>query len=163
MVKVMEGCYRDVNIALANELFKISEALGIDFYEARESALHQYCHIHMPSTGVGGHCIPVYPWFLVKEMEKRELFGHARLIRAARELNDEMVSYWAQKIILQCLQINKPLQDVRICLQGITYREGVKGLYHSRNLALARLLQEKGSLYSSAMSCSPRRRYDPWV
>jgi UDP-N-acetyl-D-mannosaminuronic acid dehydrogenase len=144
MVKVMEGCYRDVNIALANELFKISETLGIDFYEARESALHQYCHIHMPSTGVGGHCIPVYPWFLVKEMEKRELFGHARLIRAAREQNEEMIGYWAQKIILQCLQINKPLQDVRICLQGITYREGVKGLYHSRNLALARLLQEKG-------------------
>ena len=144
MVKVMEGCYRDVNIALANELFKISEALGIDFYEARESALHQYCHIHMPSTGVGGHCIPVYPWFLVKEMEKRELFDHARLLRTARELNDEMIGYWAEKIILQCLQINKPLQDVRICLQGITYREGVKGLYHSRNLALAWLLQVKG-------------------
>jgi len=54
MVKVMEGCYRDVNIALANELFKISEALGIDFYEARESALHQYCHIHMPSLVSAG-------------------------------------------------------------------------------------------------------------
>jgi len=77
-------------------------------------------------------------------MEKRELFDHARLLRAARELNDEMIGYFAEKIILQCLQINKPLQDVRICLHGVTYREGVKGLYHSRNLALARRLLEKG-------------------
>ncbi|MCK9440065.1 MAG: nucleotide sugar dehydrogenase, partial [Methanothrix sp.] len=69
MIKVMEGCYRDVNIALANELFKICEDLGIDFFEAREKANHQFCHIHLPSTGVGGHCIPVYPWFLIKEME----------------------------------------------------------------------------------------------
>jgi UDP-N-acetyl-D-mannosaminuronic acid dehydrogenase len=75
MIKVMEGCYRDVNICLANELLKISESLEVDFFEARENALHQYCHIHLPSTGVGGHCIPVYPWFLIKEMEKREKFG----------------------------------------------------------------------------------------
>lgn len=58
-VKVIEGCYRDVNIALANELYKIAEELGIDFYGARENANHQYCNIHLPSTGVGGHCIPV--------------------------------------------------------------------------------------------------------
>ena len=72
MIKVMEGCYRDVNIALANELFKICQDLGVDFMEARDKANHQFCHIHLPSTGVGGHCIPVYPWFLIKEMEKRE-------------------------------------------------------------------------------------------
>jgi len=73
-IKVMEGCYRDVNIGLANELFKIAGALGIDFYEARSRANHQYCHVHLPSTGVGGHCIPVYPWFLIREMERRERF-----------------------------------------------------------------------------------------
>lgn len=72
MIKVMEGCYRDVNIALANELYKICQDLDIDFFEAREMACHQFCHIHLPSTGVGGHCIPVYPWFLIKEMEKEK-------------------------------------------------------------------------------------------
>jgi UDP-N-acetyl-D-mannosaminuronic acid dehydrogenase len=144
MIKVMEGCYRDVNICLANELFKISESLGLDFFEARESANHQYCHIHLPSTGVGGHCIPVYPWFLIKEMEKREKFGHVRLLRTSREINDEMIEYWAEKIVLECMKVDKPLADVKICIRGITFRAGVKEFYHSRNMALAKLLMEKG-------------------
>jgi len=144
LIKVMEGCYRDVNIALANELLKVAQELGIDFYEAREHANHEFCHIHLPSTGVGGHCIPVYPWFLIREMEKRGKYGHAKLLRAARELNDEMVEYWAERIVLHSLKVKKPLSDVRICVKGITFRRGVKELYHSRNLALAWLLSEKG-------------------
>ena len=143
-IKIIEGCYRDVNIGLANELLKIADALEIDFYEAREYANHEYCHIHLPSTGVGGHCIPVYPWFLVKEMEKLEKFSHSRLLRASREVNDEMINYWAEKIISGCMRVKKPLNEVKICVKGITFRSGVKELYHSRNLALAKLLVEKG-------------------
>lgn len=143
-IKLMEGCYRDVNIALANELFKIANKLGVDFYEARRYANHEYCHIHMPSVGVGGHCIPVYPWFLIKEMEKREKFNCVKLLRTARELNDEMIEYWAGRIILECLKVNKQLKDVKICIKGITFRRGVKEIYNSRNLALIKLLTEKG-------------------
>jgi len=143
-VKIVEGSYRDVNIALANEIFKIAEELDIDFYEAREYANHDYCHIHLPSTGVGGHCIPVYPWFIINEMEKREKFGFAELQRTSRKINDEMIGHWADKIVLECLGIDKPLNQVKICLKGITYRKGVKGLYHSRNLVLAQLLARKG-------------------
>ena len=144
MIKVMEGCYRDVNIALANELFKISEDLEIDFFEARENANHQYCHIHLPSTGVGGHCIPVYPWFLIKEMEKNEAFGCCRMLRTSREVNDEMILYWAERILLMCMKVDKPLSKVKICIKGITFRADVKEFYHSRNLALARHLVKKG-------------------
>jgi len=147
-IKIIEGCYRDVNIALANELFKIAEDMDIDFYEAREFANHEYCHIHLPSTGVGGHCIPLYPWFLIKEMEREERFDRVRLLRTCRELNDEMVEYWAGKIILECMKIDRPLNEMRICVRGITFREGVKELHHSRNLALVRLLMGKG-LYVS--------------
>ncbi len=143
-IKIIEGCYRDVNIALANELYKISKILKIDFYEARKYANHDYCHIHLPSTGVGGHCIPVYPWFLIKEMEKIEEYEKVRLLRTAREINDEMVHYWANEIILKCLSIDKPLNKIKICINGISFRKGVKELYHSRNLALAKLLKEKG-------------------
>jgi UDP-N-acetyl-D-mannosaminuronic acid dehydrogenase len=144
MIKVMEGCYRDVNIALANELVKISEELGINFFEAREHANHQYCHLHLPSTGVGGHCIPVYPWFLIKGMEEKERFDYVRLLRSSREINDQMVEYWAERIVLEALKVDKPLGQVRICVAGITFRTGVKEFYHSRNLALARRLGEKG-------------------
>lgn len=143
-IKLMEGCYRDVNIALANELFKIAKEIGVDFYEAREYANHEYCHIHLPSTGVGGHCIPVYPWFLIKEMERKGKFSYAELLRTARKINDEMVNYWAERILLECMKIEKPLSKVKICIKGITFREGVREIYHSRNLALARLLIKKG-------------------
>jgi UDP-N-acetyl-D-mannosaminuronic acid dehydrogenase len=144
LIKIFEGCYRDVNIGLANELFKIANELEIDFYEARKYANHEYCHIHLPSTGVGGHCIPIYPWFVITEMEKRERGRTTRLLKTAREVNDEMVEYWAEKIILECLKINKPLKEVRICVKGINFREGVKELYNSRNLALVKLLMKKG-------------------
>jgi UDP-N-acetyl-D-mannosaminuronic acid dehydrogenase len=77
-------------------------------------------------------------------MEKREKFSYTRLLRTAREQNDEMVEYWAEKIILECLRINKPLNELKICIEGITFREGVKELHHSRNLALANLLLKKG-------------------
>lgn len=143
-IKVIEGCYRDVNVALANELFQIADSLTIDFYEAREAANHKYCDIHLPSTGVGGHCIPVYPWFLVKEMERREKFSYAQLLRTARVTNDEMINFWAGKIIRECLNLNKPLSKVKICIKGLTYRKGVKETYHSRNFALAQLLAKKG-------------------
>ena len=143
-IKVIEGCYRDVNVALANELFQVADSLNIDFYEAREAANHKYCDIHLHSTGVGGHCIPVYPWFLVKEMEQREKYSQARLLRTSREVNDEMINFWASKIIQECLNLNKPLSKVKICIKGLTYRKGVKETYHSRNLALAQLLTKKG-------------------
>ncbi len=143
-IKVIEGCYRDVNIALANELFKIAGELGIDFYEAKEFANHQYCNIHMPSTGVGGHCIPFYPWFLVKEMERRTKYDYGSLLRTSREINDQMMNYWAERIILECLRVNKALGDVKICVKGITYREGIKELINSMNLALVKLLVKKG-------------------
>lgn len=144
MIKVMEGCYRDVNIALANELFKISEKLGLDFFEARKYANHEYCHIHLPSTGVGGHCIPVYPWFLIKRMEEQELFDRSRLLRTSREINDEMIQYWAERILIESMKIEKPLSQIKICIKGITFRNGVKEFYHSRNMALVKLLADKG-------------------
>ncbi|ADC66495.1 nucleotide sugar dehydrogenase [Ferroglobus placidus DSM 10642] len=143
-IKIIEGCYRDANIALANELFKIAEEIGADFFESREKANHEFCHIHLPSTGVGGHCIPVYTWFLINEMEKGEKFEYVRLLRTAREINDEMINYWAEKIVMECMRVSKPLSEVKICIKGITFRKGVKEIYHSKNLALAKLLAEKG-------------------
>ncbi|OGM11198.1 GDP-mannose dehydrogenase [Candidatus Woesebacteria bacterium RBG_16_34_12] len=143
-IKVIEGCYRDANIALANELFKIADEINVDFYEAREYANHQYCNIHLPSTGVGGHCIPYYPWFLIKEMEKIGKYDHCNLLRTSREINDQMKDYWAEEIILKCLQVDKSMKEIKICINGITYRKGVKELINSINLALVKLLIKKG-------------------
>ncbi len=143
-VKVIEGCYRFTNIALANELFKIACELDIDFFESQNAANHEFCHIHLPSTGVGGHCIPVYPWFLMKQMQKRQKDDHTVVLRASHHVNEDMVDFLAQRIIRYCKNLNKPLKEVRICVTGITFRKGVKSLYKSRNLALVKHLKKLG-------------------
>jgi len=88
-VKVSEGLYRDVNIALANEIMMISDKLKVDFWEVRKAASHDYCNIHEPGN-VGGHCIPVYPHFILKDFD-------APLISTARILNDGMIKFYAKK------------------------------------------------------------------
>jgi len=126
-VKVSEGVYRDVNIALANELFKISNDLELDYYEVMRNANHDFCHLHRPGN-VGGHCIPVYPWFLMNSHE-------TNLIRSARMLNDDMIRYYADLI---------PVKSGKIAVLGLTYRDDVKEIAYSRSLPLIRLLESRG-------------------
>ena len=73
-----------------------------------------------------GIVIPVYLWFLIKEMESREKFGYTRLLRTARELNDEMIEYWAERISVECLKMDMPLSEVKICIGGITSEKELK-------------------------------------
>ncbi len=162
-IKVIEWCYRDVNIALANELYKISDALGIDFTEAREFANHQYCHIHTASTWVGWHCIPVYPHFLIKKMDETNQEWYRTLLQTARDTNENMVQYWAERIILEAVKKEKPLKDIIFLIKGITYRPNVKELYHSRNLALVKLLISKWlKVHVYDIMYSPQEIEDMW-
>ena len=89
--KLAEGIYRDVNIALANELALAAMRLGVDFYEARSAANTQpYSHIHLPGPGVGGYCIPIYPYYLM-----HSLYGEGLILdltRTARMINESMPS-----------------------------------------------------------------------
>lgn len=143
-VKVIEGCYRFSNISLANELFKIAEEFNIDFSEARKHANHKYCDIHLPSVGSGGHCIPVYPWFLINEMEVRGKRKDVTLLRSSYDVNEEMPEFWAHKIIKESKIIQRPLKSINICVTGITFRKGVKSLMNSKNVDLVKLLMKKG-------------------
>lgn len=127
LAKIAEGIYRDVNIALANELFKAAEHYNIDFWEVREAARHEFCNILEPGN-VGGHCIPVYPWFLINGLD-------VPLIKFARELNDNMINYYAKKI--------EKLNGKKIGIIGLSYREGVKEKAYSRSIALIDLLKKK--------------------
>ena len=127
MIKVSEGVYRDANIAIANELYKVSEELNVDFYEVREYANHQYCNIHLPGN-VGGHCIPVYPWFLINDFE-------VPVIEKAREVNDEMIVYYANKL---------KVKEGKVLVLGLTYRENVKELAYTRSIPMIKLLKDRG-------------------
>ena len=133
LAKISEGVYRDVNIALANELLKVAEHYDIDFWEMREAAKHQYCNILEPGN-VGGHCIPVYPWFLINNLD-------VPLIKAARNLNEGMLDYYAKKV--------DKIGGKKVGIIGLSYREGVKEKAYSRSADFINLLKKKGySVYA---------------
>ena len=96
--KLLEGVYRDVNIALANELAKFCEKLGVDFWEARDAANSQpFCHIHKPGVGVGGACIPVYPQFILHTADRIKI--DCNITRMSRSINDSMPAYCVEQAI----------------------------------------------------------------
>ncbi|SEP22463.1 UDP-N-acetyl-D-mannosaminuronic acid dehydrogenase [Halogranum amylolyticum] len=139
-VKVFEGVYRDVNIGLANELAQHTEAFDIDVTEAIEAANTQpFCEIHAPGAGVGGHCIPYYPRFIMKEFDTE-----TPVMRAARDTNDEMPLYTADHAVdgLHAEGVD-PAESTALVL-GLTYRPGVDEIRATPALPLVERLVEEG-------------------
>jgi UDP-N-acetyl-D-mannosaminuronic acid dehydrogenase len=137
---VFEGVYRDVNIGLANELAKHTEAFDIDVTEAIEAANTQpFCEIHTPGAGVGGHCIPYYPRFIMKEFDTE-----TPVMRAARDTNDEMPLYTADHALdgLHAEGVD-PAESTALVL-GLTYRPGVDEIRATPALPLVERLVEEG-------------------
>ena len=134
-VKLIETTYRDVNIALANEFARFAEARGLPVDEAIFAANSQpYSHILRPGIAVGGHCIPVYPYFLINGAGD----GEMSLPRAAREVNDAM-SGWALARIAKVLG---GLAGKRVLILGLSYRENVKETAFSGAVRLIEELKE---------------------
>ncbi|MCZ2257577.1 nucleotide sugar dehydrogenase [Sporosarcina sp. G11-34] len=125
LVKVMENTYRDVNIALANELAKISTHIGVDVWEAiRLANFHPRVNIHQPGPGVGGHCIAVDPWFLV-ELDP----ANAQIINLARQTNDGMPSYTAQ-MTADLLQA-KDIKNAKVAVFGLAFKGNIDDMRES--------------------------------
>jgi nucleotide sugar dehydrogenase len=138
--KLAETTYRDVNIALANEFARYADRVGVDIQEVIAAANSQpYSHVHQPGLGVGGHCIPVYPHFLLSRSPEMEL------VDVSRRVNDGQVGL-AIKAIQKALG---GLQDVPVLVLGLTYRQGVKELAYSRALPLIERLSFHGAKVSA--------------
>ena len=136
LVKLMELTYRDVNIALANEFALCAERAGIDVTEAIAAANSQpYAHVHAPGIGVGGHCVPVNPWFLINGL------GPAPLAELARQINDGMPNEGA-RLLERSLG---GLTGRTVLILGLAYRANVKESYHSTALLLADALSAAGA------------------
>ena len=134
--KLMENTYRDVNIALANELAQICETLGAPSQEVFGFAnKHPRVNILDPGIGVGGHCIPIDPWFL-KEASPYD----SRLISTARLINDEMPSRTAARIRRAVADIRNP----RIVALGATYKRNSEDQRESPAAATVRFLIDDG-------------------
>jgi len=123
--KLFEGVYRDVNIALANELAIFSQKIGINFWEARKGANSQpYCHLHYPGTGVGGLCIPIYPKFIIESAKKID--QNLKIIEFARLRNDLMPKECVKNAI-DLLTKNKKNtgKKLKIAVLGLGFRGDV--------------------------------------
>lgn len=139
MSKVVENTYRDVNIAFANELAKICRDGGMNVYEIiRIANLHPRVNILSPGPGVGGHCISVDPWFLVGDYPME-----AKLIRAAREINDSMPRFVLDRTL--DLMKRQGMSDFsRVGLYGLTYKENVDDTRESPTLQLLQEIKNSG-------------------
>jgi UDP-N-acetyl-D-glucosamine dehydrogenase len=131
--KLAETTYRDINIAFANELARYSDELGIDVLSVIDAANSQpYSHVHRPGIAVGGHCIPVYPRFLLAGD------ADARLPLLAREINERMPAYAAD--------LAGDVNDKTVLILGIAYRGGVKETAFSGAFALRDTLTARGAV-----------------
>jgi len=140
-VKLFEGVYRDVNIALANELGQLTDELGIDVIEAIDAANSQpYCNIHTPGAGVGGHCIPYYPYFLFDGLE-----SDARLVRTARSVNEGMPQFVVGRLAEELATVGTSIGDATVALLGVTYRPDVPETRESPAIDIAERLGELGA------------------
>ncbi len=140
-VKVFEGVYRDVNIALANELAQIADDAGISVNGAIETANTQpFCDIHEPGPGVGGHCIPYYPYFLIGQYD-----ADFPLLRTAREVNDSMPRFTVEKTAELLEADGKTMADSRVLVLGLTYRPGVEEIRATPARPICTDLSERGA------------------
>ncbi|PKK97994.1 MAG: nucleotide sugar dehydrogenase [Tenericutes bacterium HGW-Tenericutes-2] len=150
MTKVVENTFRAVNIAFANELAKICRYDNMDVYEIIKICnMHPRVKILNPGPGVGGHCIPVDPWFLVGDYPSL-----TKVIGEALEINESMPEYVLSRIM--SIMKDNGLKDIsRVGLYGLTYKENVDDYRESPSLQLLES-QEKHL-------AEPLKAYDPWV
>jgi UDP-N-acetyl-D-mannosaminuronic acid dehydrogenase len=136
MVKLVENAYRDVNIAFANELASVCDALSIDVWSVINLAnRHPRVNVLSPGPGVGGHCIAVDPWFIVEKAPEV-----ARLIRTSREVNDARPTAVVDRVAGAVKGISKP----RIGCLGLTYKRDVDDVRESPAMTVAEELVSRG-------------------
>lgn len=145
MIKLMENTYRDVNIALANELAMLAEDYNINIWEAIEIAnKHPRVNIHKPGPGVGGHCIAIDPWFLTENA------NNSSLITLARNINDSMPIYVLKKVKEMVNGIENPV----VTVFGVAYKGDIADTRATPALKFIKLAEKEGFRI---------KIYDPYV
>lgn len=139
MAKLTENSFRDVNIAFANELSLICDKLGINVWELiRLANRHPRVNILQPGPGVGGHCIAVDPWFIVSQAPEE-----ARIIRAAREINDSKPEWVIAKVHQAAAEhVAETGKPARIACLGLAFKPNIDDLRESPALSIAKRLAD---------------------
>jgi len=154
LTKLLENTFRSVNIALVNELKILSNKMGIDLFEVIDAAATKpfgYTPFY-PGPGLGGHCIPVDPFYLA--WKAREYDFSTRFIQLAGEINVSMPYYVIEKTVEALNNQKKSLNGSRIMVLGIAYKKDIDDDRESPGYAIMKMLLEKGAIVVYN---------DPWI
>jgi UDP-N-acetyl-D-glucosamine dehydrogenase len=148
MTKLLENIYRCVNIALVNELKLLSLRMGIDIWEVIEAAATKPFGFQpfYPGPGLGGHCIPVDPFYL--SWKAKEWDFRTRFIELAGEINTNMPYHVLESVGKALNQKKKALNGAKILVLGLAYKKDIDDLRESPSLTIIELLQKDGALVS---------------
>jgi UDP-N-acetyl-D-glucosamine dehydrogenase len=146
MTKLLENIYRCVNIALVNELKQLCMRMGIDIHEVIEAAKTKPFGFQAfyPGPGLGGHCIPIDPYYL--SWKAREFEFRTRFIELAGEVNAHMPYFVVEQLAAGLNEHSKPLKGSRVLLLGVAYKRDIDDLRESPSLTIIELLRERGAL-----------------
>jgi UDP-N-acetyl-D-glucosamine dehydrogenase len=154
MTKLLENIHRAINIGLVNEMKIVADAMGIDIHEViRAAATKPFGFVpYYPGPGLGGHCIPIDPFYLT--WKAREFGLHTRFIELAGEINSDMPKWVIMKLADALNEREKSVKGSRILVLGISYKKNIDDMRESPSVELMELLQAKGAIVAYS---------DPWV
>jgi len=154
MTKLLENIHRAVNIGLVNEMKIIADKMDVDIYEViRAAATKPFGFVpYYPGPGLGGHCIPIDPFYLT--WKAREYGLHTRFIELAGEINSHMPEWVVEKISEALNEREKSIKGSKILVLGISYKKNIDDMRESPAVELMDILQRKGAVTSYS---------DPWV
>jgi len=162
--KLLENIFRSVNIALVNELKTVFERMGIDVWEVIDAAATKpfgYMPFY-PGPGLGGHCIPIDPFYLT--WRAREFEVPTRFIELAGEINTQMPERVVDKVVSALSDHGKPLKGAKVMVVGLAYKADVDDIRESPSLRLIELLKRGGAAVSyhdpHVPRLTPTRHYD---
>jgi UDP-N-acetyl-D-glucosamine dehydrogenase len=146
MTKLLENIYRCVNIALVNELKQLCLRMGIDIWEVIDAAKTKPFGFHAfyPGPGLGGHCIPIDPFYL--SWKAKEFDFRTRFIELAGEINADMPYFVVENVMEAMSQRGKALRGARVLVLGLAYKRDIDDLRESPSLTIIELLQQRGAL-----------------
>lgn len=142
MEKLLENTFRNINIALANEMAMLCEKMNIDVWEVIDAAATKpYGFMPFyPGPGLGGHCIPIDPWYLT--YKAREYNIHTKLIQTAGEINDSMPEYVVSRMMQLLNKSKKALAGSKVLVLGVAYKKDIDDYRESPILPILNLLTE---------------------
>jgi UDP-N-acetyl-D-glucosamine dehydrogenase len=145
MTKLLENIYRCVNIALVNELKLLALRMGMDIWEVIDAAATKPFGFHpfYPGPGLGGHCIPIDPFYL--SWKAKEYDFNTRFIELAGEVNEAMPAHVVQSVAKALNRYKKALNGARVLMLGMAYKKDIDDLRESPSLTVIELLREEGA------------------